>query len=240
MKPSVSLIIPSIGRNSLERTIKSVLISNYPNLECIIVTDKSKLSKVLEILKKIGFGRVESTLIVTDKPLLPAEAKNLGISISKGRYITFIDDDDICYKEKFFVLSEYLEKNPEVFGVFGQYDTYSVEGKLRHTKSGGSDNVCFETIIKGNYIGSGSIMLRNTSDIMFPDLPYGFGEDWRLWLNLLGMGHKITFLPVLVYGWTQGCGFTKKPELNKIVNGTWFWKTLVKQNQEGAIKQWKK
>ena len=174
-------------------------------------------------------------IITSERKLSPARAKNIGIESSSGKYLTFIDDDDICYAEKFFVLSEYLENHPETFGVFGQYNVLDVNtGKVKNINCGGNSNVCFDSIVENNYIGSGSIMLRNHSDVKFPENKI-FGEDYRLWMNLMGMEHKIDFISQVVYGWTQNTksGFTSKKEFSN-------WRELVKQNQEEAIKQWKK
>jgi len=232
--PLISVIVPTIGRDTLKRSIQSILDSKYPNLEIIIVSDNSKVEKIRKICNSIQDAEYYQFMI-GNTSLSPAQAKNIGIQEAKGKYITFLDDDDIAYPEKFFALSEYLEKHLEIFGAFGQYNVLDVNtGKVKNTNCGGNANVCFNTIVKSNYIGSGSIMLRNTKDVRFPENKI-FGEDYRLWMNLMGMGHKIDFISKVVYGWTQNTksGFTSKKEFNN-------WRELVKQNQEEAIKQWRK
>lgn len=241
MNPKISVIIPTIGRDSLKRALDSIINANYKDLEIIMITDDSKIEKVKKISK--GIEGITCKIFINKFPLSPAQAKNIGIIESKGTYLTFLDDDDLAYNPKFFSLSEFLDDNSDYFGVFGQYHVYDVEGNLKHkSPSCGCDNVCFDTIVKTNYIGSGSIMLRNAPEVRFPKVPYGFGEDYRLWMDLIGMGKKIKFLPIIVYGWTHNRrdGFTSKSELNKIVNGQLLWRELVKQNQQEAIKQWRK
>lgn len=205
--PLISVIIPTIARGHLRRSVNSILDCNYSNLEVIIVSDKSREQDILKLLEGIeGYN-----LLINEDTKAPAKAKNRGLEIAKGKYVTFLDDDDIAYPTKFFALSEYLEGHSDVFGAFGQYDVYNINGELKNTKCGGFKTVCFETLVNSNYIASGSIMLRNTKDVRFPeDVPYGWGEDYKLWLELLGKKYKIDFISQVVYGWTMGSGFTKK------------------------------
>lgn len=235
MKSSISLIIPTIGRNSLKRTIESIFKGGYIDLECIIITDNSKSTKVLEILKETNFHTIKNSIIIVNKPQNPAQAKNLGILISKNKYLSFIDDDDICYSAKFHILSKYLDEHPKTFGVFGNYDVYDINNNLINTNCGGNQTISFDTLVKNNYIASGSIMYRNFKEINFiEDTPYGFGEDWLLNLKLLGKGYKIGYIEKSIYGWTMANGFTKKLKEKGV-----DWKKIVKQNQEKAIKLWK-
>lgn len=231
--PSVSLIIPTIGRNTLERTLRSVVECNYPNLQVIIVSYMERKEYIIQAMKQIK--DINFTLHFADKKLLPGVAKNIGLSLATGSLITCLDDDDTALPAKFFKLSEFLENNPEYYAVFGKYNVRNPEGKIVNTMCGGSNNVCFETLLQNNYIASGSIMYRRTDDLRFPDVPFGFGEDWSLHLDILGSGKKIGYIPEPIYVWTMANGFTK--EFNrKGIN----WKQLVEANKRRAIEKWRK
>ena len=167
----ISCIVPTIGRNSLKRTLQSLVDCKYPNLEIIVVGDSLNL-KLEEYASKINI-----IYLYPEQKLSPAENKNLGLKISGGKYVTFLDDDDYAYPEKFFTLSKFLDENENYFGAYGMYNVYDLkENKVVNTHCGGNDNTCFDTLVENNYIASGSIMLRNTKEVRFPeDKPYGFG-----------------------------------------------------------------
>lgn len=103
----ISIIIPTFGRtNYLIRAIESVLNQTYSNFEIIIVDDNGESSenqirtyeKIKDILKKDS--RVK--YIIHKKNLNGSAARNTGISIAKGEYICFLDDDDEFNREKIF------------------------------------------------------------------------------------------------------------------------------------------
>ena len=232
--PSISIIIPTIGRNTLERTLRSILDSKYPNLEIIVSANNVKKDKIIKILDIFNANII---LLHTNNKLTPAQAKNIGNKVASKKYLTWLDDDDFCYYEKFLFLSRYLETHPETFGVFGQYnvrDCYS--NKIKNTNCGGCGRVGFDTLIQNNYIASGAIMLRNDPVVRFDEsLPYGWGEDYKLWLDLLGQGHKIDFIPVPVYAWTQNLkeGFTATFNKKGI-----DWRQLTKNIQNEMRGKW--
>lgn len=233
MNSLISIIIPTIGRDTLRRTLLSIYKSNYSPSEIIVVTDTSKLDKVNPILSH--FKNVK--LITNSHPLLPAQAKNLGLKQSQGKYVTFLDDDDICYPNKLFLLSKFLDENPDYFAVFGKYDVYGVNGLLKNKGCGGSSNPSFDSLMENNYIASGAIMLRNTEAVRFDEnLPYGWGEDFVLWGTLLGEKYKIEFVDKTIYGWTQNIqtGFTATFNKEGI-----DWKKLSQENKERLIRKYR-
>lgn len=231
--PLISVIIPTIGRDTLKRTLKSILVCQYPNLEIIVSANNCKWEKIQSIFYSIN--HYPFNLIHTEEKLIPSQAKNKALEKATGKYVTFLDDDDTALLEKLFNLSAYLETHLELSAVFGQYnvrDCYT--GEIKNTNCGGNDNVCFDTLIKNNYIASGSIMYRNNSFIYF-DEEIDFGEDWMMNLRLLGQFFKIGYLPFPVYCWTQNLedGYTatyRKKGIN--------WQKLVQANKQKAIEKW--
>ena len=224
--PLISIVVPTVGRDTLERTLDSIFECRYPNIEVIVSFNNCSVERVREIEDK--YNRIK--IVVTQGKLLPFEAKNKGIQQATGKYLTFIDDDDVCLPAKFFDLSSYLEKNTDTFAVFGQYNVRDCNtNKITNTNCGGHKNVCFDTLIENNYIASGSIMFRNTKDIKFDKTPHGFGEDWLLSLKTI-YKHRIDHLEAPVYCWTSGNGFTKTFNENGI-----NWHEIIKQNKQTAI-----
>ena len=89
----ISVIIPIYNiEKYVERCIKSIINQTYSNLEIILVDDGSSDSSP-EICDK--FANIDSRIIVIHKKNGGlSDARNNGLKIAKGNYISFIDGDD--------------------------------------------------------------------------------------------------------------------------------------------------
>lgn len=114
--PLVSVIIPTYGRaNMLCRAIDSVLLQTYKNIEVIIVNDNPKTSEHYNLTMKVlaQYSNNQTVKIFADGANRGGSlARNKGIEISIGEFITFLDDDDYYYKDK-------IEK--QVRGIFENF-----------------------------------------------------------------------------------------------------------------------
>ena len=90
---NLSIIIPVYNNDKyIQRCLDSVLAQSYNDFELIIVDDGSTDGSS-EICKK--YASTDSRIIYTKIPNSGAgAARNIGIKLSKGKYITFIDSDD--------------------------------------------------------------------------------------------------------------------------------------------------
>ncbi|MET1160154.1 MAG: glycosyltransferase family 2 protein [Thermoprotei archaeon] len=116
-EPLVSIVIPTHNRREkLARLINSILESEYPKdkLEIIVVDDAST-DGTHKYVKKL-FPQVK-VIRNSDEKLL-AESRNIGIRVSRGKYIFIIDDDNVVDRNTIKELVEYMEKHPEA-GVAG-------------------------------------------------------------------------------------------------------------------------
>ena len=119
-KGLVSVIVPTYKRASLlSRTIESVLSQTYRNLELILVNDNdpndeftSNVKKITEIYKKDSRFK----LVIQDRHINGAFARNIGIKEAQGEYIAFLDDDDWWEKTKLSVQVSELEKLDDSWG----------------------------------------------------------------------------------------------------------------------------
>lgn len=230
--PQISVVVPSMGRDTLERTLDSIFECRYPNIEVIVIFNNCSVERVKEIKEK--YNRIK--IIHYDCKVFPYTAKNTGKQLSTGKYITFLDDDDTALPTKFFDLSKYLEDNKNIFAVFGQYnvrDCYS--GKIKNENCGGCGRIDFATLLQQNYIASGSIMFRNTDDIKFRETPYGWGEDYDMSLKLIAK-YEFAYIETPVYCWTQNLveGYTATFKKNGI-----DWKPLTQDIIDHAKQHYK-
>ena len=92
--PLVSIIIPVYNvEKYLERCIQSVRSQTYNNIEIILIDDGSPDNSPIICDR---FRELDERIIVVHKKNGGlSDARNAGVQISKGDYITFIDSDDL-------------------------------------------------------------------------------------------------------------------------------------------------
>ena len=138
--PLVSIIIPTFNRpHFLQLTIESILAQTYSDYEIIVVDDGTP-NDVNQILcqqyDKVFYLKIHNTKS-------PAKPRNEGIKLAKGKYIAFVDDDDIWLPNKLKKQVDILENNPDFGLVHGCCEVINENGILQNKIIGrpGSQNV---------------------------------------------------------------------------------------------------
>lgn len=112
-QPIVSVIIPTYNRTDfLKLTLESVLNQTYQNFEIILVDDGTPNDKNMLLCQKID----KVKYIKIENSGGPAKPRNVGIHEAKGKYIAFVDDDDMWMPNKLEKQVAVLENNPD-FGL---------------------------------------------------------------------------------------------------------------------------
>lgn len=109
-KPEVSLIIPAYNAEDyIARSIDSALASDFANLEIIIVNDGSTdgTQKIIDWYAK-NYPNIVS---ITKENGGVADTRNVGIKAAKGKYIAFMDNDDLIRPDMISSLYKSIEKN---------------------------------------------------------------------------------------------------------------------------------
>jgi len=108
MPPLVSIIIPTHNRNHLlKRAIQSVLDQTFKDYEIIVVDDTWATNEISNDYPTVRFLHIPPTPY-------PAVSRNAGIKISHGKYIAFLDDDDVWYPKKLASQISRLLIDPEL------------------------------------------------------------------------------------------------------------------------------
>lgn len=116
-QPLVSVIIPCYnGEKYIGEAIESVLNQSYKNWELIIVDDKSK-DNSKNIVQKYTTINNKITLIEHKCNKGIAKTKNAGIANARGKYIAFLDQDDIWLNSKLELQLERFELGSDNIGV---------------------------------------------------------------------------------------------------------------------------
>jgi glycosyltransferase involved in cell wall biosynthesis len=120
-----SVIIPTIGRQSLSRTVESVISQDLPqnNVEIIIVNDSG------HELPQADWQKSDRVQVINTQKRERCFARNAGAAIAKGNYLMFFDDDDWLLPEALQELHNLtLTKYAGVY--YGGYNLVDAEGNL--------------------------------------------------------------------------------------------------------------
>jgi glycosyltransferase involved in cell wall biosynthesis len=188
----VSIIIPTYNRKKLlEEAIASVLSQNFRDFELIIVDDGSTLDYQIKRLsndKRIKYYCCPHRGV--------SSARNFGVKVAKGKYIAFLDSDDLWNKKKLKKQFTFLKRNPELKACYTN-ETWIRSGEhlnplKKHEKHHGW---IFEKCLPLCIISCSSILIEKE---LFNNLG-GFDdslpvcEDYDLWLRL-SLKHPIAYL----------------------------------------------
>ena len=105
-----SIIIPYFKKKRFfKKTIQSIFNQTYQKFEVLIVYDDED-KKDLIFIKKLIKNDKRFKLIINKRNLGAGESRNIGIKMSKGKYICFIDADDIWKKNKLEIQINFMQK----------------------------------------------------------------------------------------------------------------------------------
>ncbi|OAB31522.1 Glycosyltransferase involved in cell wall bisynthesis [Flavobacterium fryxellicola] len=193
-KPLVSIITPSFNSEKfIAETIQSVQNQTYLNWEMIIVDDASS-DKTASIVTTMALQdqRIRMYQLPTNSGT--GIARNTALSMTKGRYISFLDADDLWKPTKLEKQINFLINNKVPF-TFSFYDCIDEAGKPLNKRVEAPLNLSYKQLFFCNYVGN----LTGIYDVNY------FGkisisairkrQDWMLWLTILKNIKKASPLP---------------------------------------------
>lgn len=160
-KPLVSVVIPTYGRpDFLKRCIDSVLEQTYKHIEIIIVDDNNPDTRARVETEKVMQQYEKNPLIIYlqhDKNKNGSAARNTGWKRARGKYITFVDDDDEINKKKIEKQVECLEKLDDSWGAcYTGYRLVKEHGQNQISSEKRSGDCYVDALMRTMFMGSGS------------------------------------------------------------------------------------
>ncbi len=139
MEEKVSIITPSFNSEKyIMKTIKSVQNQSYKNWEMIIVDDYSNDS-TCEIVKKIAKSDQRIKLIKQNKNAGAGAARNRALNEANGRFIAYLDSDDIWKEDKLKMQVNYMKKKNCGFSCVSYEVRYAIFAVWKRIYIGGSE-----------------------------------------------------------------------------------------------------
>src|SRR5690606_34102704 len=150
----VSIVIPVYNAEKyLEQTLASIYAQTYPHTEIIAVDDGSS-DRSVEILRQ----HAPRVRLVTQANAGAAAARNRGVREARGKWIAFLDADDLWTPDK-------LEKQLQLCGQYAWSYTDSVfmggvnDGLRDSAFTQKHEGYVLEELVCGNFIGTSSILV---------------------------------------------------------------------------------
>jgi glycosyltransferase involved in cell wall biosynthesis len=181
--PNVSVCIPTYNREHLlKETLDSVVAQTYRDFEVVIVDDGST-DGTKQMLEKHGFN----VRYYWQKNSGDAAARNKLIALAQGKYISFLDSDDLLFPDAMEEMVRAMPKDAEDVIVYGPYVAIDENGNILHRRkkklySGRITTNLFENILIhscGSLFPKKILVEQNGFDTSMPVC-----SDYDLWLKL--------------------------------------------------------
>ena len=181
-KPVISVIIPFYNRLKwLADAVESVFNQSFENFEMILIDDGSteNIENYIDISNpKIRYFR--------QKNKGSAAARNRGIKMAKGKYIAFLDSDDIFLPNKLEYQLSVMEHNSTAILSHSSYAYMDSGGRrMQEFKSGKFFGKVYPRIVFDCLVATPTVMLRKTAlgNLRF-EKSLKIGEDVVLWCRI--------------------------------------------------------
>lgn len=183
--PRISVIIPVYnGEKTIRTTIQSVLEQSLSDFELLVVDDGS-CDRTASIVSGVQDFRVTLFSKVNGGV---SSARNFGIKQSSGKYLAFLDADDLWTTDKLACQLQALQQHPEAALAYSWTDYIDYQGRFLHKgdypKYSGH---VYENLLIKNFIENGSnplVCKEKLLKVGLFDESFSYGEDWELWLRL--------------------------------------------------------
>lgn len=178
-----SVIIPTYNRvEFILLAIRSVLLQSYKNFELIVVNDGST-DETESVVATIKDDRLRYVYIQNSER---GTARNTGVQMATGDYVTFLDSDDQLYDDYLEEALKGLQKHNYIPFYHQAYEIRSyVKFSDRLVHNYHNRDVRF--LVKGNPLSCLGVFIRRVEALQFPfneDRELSGSEDWELWLRL--------------------------------------------------------
>ncbi|HJP95009.1 MAG TPA: glycosyltransferase [Pyrinomonadaceae bacterium] len=206
VKALVSVIIPSYNYGHfIGATFESLQTQTFANWECIVIDDGST-DDTADVVSRFA-KRDPRIKFLQQQNRRQAAARNNGLGHARGKYIQFLDADDLMEQRKLELQVEFLEEHPEVDIVYGDTRYFATERpeELLYTMYGenipwqpklsGTGRDMLLSLVRRNTVIVGAALTRRT--VVERVGPFDEGlppvEDWDFWIRCALIGANFRY-----------------------------------------------
>lgn len=186
--PIISIIIPCFNSQSfISQSIQSVIQQTYDDWELLIIDDCSTDNSDLVINKFINNKSIKcfKTNKPSGSPILP---RNIGIENAQGRYIAFLDSDDVWLPNKLERQLKLFEQYEDMAICFSNYEKMTEQGERNNRIIKAPSMSTYKQLLLSNVIGCLTAVYdtEKVGKMFFQNHSH---EDYILWLDILKRGY---------------------------------------------------
>jgi len=196
----VSIIVPTIARATLIKTLESISKQTYRDFELVVTDDTDgKALDIVEVFRK-NHPQIKVKYVINQKYVKgPGGNKNNGLDYAEGEFVTIVDDDDELFPEAIETGMKHIEeKDLEVF-LANCID--NVKGEKTGLSYGVSEYLTYYDFLRGRYDGEyfGIVKKSLIGDDRFPE--DAWGAEGVLWYKVLKKAKRIYYFdkPLRIY-----------------------------------------
>lgn len=206
----ISIIVPIYNvEKYLDRCINSIINQSYKNIEIILVNDGSTDNslKICEKYKLID----DRVIIINKKNGGQSEARNFGINVAKGEYISFVDSDDLIHIDMYSILYSAIIKNDSDISIcrYKKFNSNNID-RIIHDSIQKKKNVIVKHVNNeyalSKCLNTKRITVSAWSKLYKKDIfneikfPYGTEmEDWAIIVDLMLKCKKVALINKELY-----------------------------------------
>ena len=200
-QPLVSIITRTHGESlqHVRNAIATVLNQTYPNIEHIIVEDRTDVARdyVESIAEQVGEGRLR---YLKSPGRGRSECGNYGAAQARGEWLCWLDNDDLLFADHIETLVRALDDNPEAVASYAlAWDAHTemVDGEPQLTRfelpEAHVRPFDGQRLLVENFIPIQAIIFRKSLFDRFGGFNPDFDhlEDWNLWVRYAQIGDFI-------------------------------------------------
>lgn len=208
MNAKVSVIMPVLnGERYLPEALESLAAQTYTNFELVAVDDGST-DRTRELLDQYK-DRINVRYVNHPTCLGISRSMNDGLRNSTGKYVTFLDHDDVYFPHHLATQVAYMESHPEVGLVHADFQTIDSDSRVMEE----SVAVCrqrtrpcgwvFRELFMDSFIAAGTSLIRKECFDRLGEFDESlYWVDYHMWLRI-ARHYKIDYVPDVLLKYRQ-------------------------------------
>ena len=207
----VSYIIPIYNVSGyIEKSVGSLLEQSYSNIEYIFINDCSSDDseiKLRRIIEEFPERRNKIKVITNEQNLGSATTRNIGLDMSRGKYVMFADSDDWISCDYVESMVHKIESEDDDIVYCDYFESYDNNEKLINQNYGIDNIECIRSMLEGGLHGSTCNKIYRRSFLLKSKQRFVRGADlfedvsWNI--RLFACTTKISYIPKAFYHYVQ-------------------------------------
>lgn len=222
MNKTVSVVVPVYhAEKYMEETMNSVMAQTYKDWELLLIVDGPQ-DPTIEVIQKFmeEHPQARIRLLVQEKNQGAALARNRGVQEANGRYIAYLDADDLWVPQKLERELQFMQQKSAAF-VFAGYEFADENAKGTGKVVYVPEELTYKAALKNTTIFTTTVMFDTDKiDKALLEMPNMKSEDTALWWKVLRNGY-------IAYGLNENLALYRRPAVslssNKLIAIKRIW-----------------